>query len=324
MVEVQMPVEGFQFQWPVPAGGYRWVDMRLPEGVRDERVLVPGVVGGLAGGKTYGPLNHPGLFRDFADCPATEEAFLAFANKYGALEMPGEMWSPDLSGAPGEPFWLWMDAHSRLRQAITLWDVLERGDRDTLARLIRREKDGSGQEIIVYDPLPDLPRVMMPRDGTARQFEAIAPESAMEGGGYRELMRFAAGDLLFPARLFLTRVITRQLRARVLAELVYDFREGRPVLRLVPRTLLGCLWLQLAEAINSHRLFRQCAQCGGWFVIEGRQRKDARFCGTPCRLRAYRGRQERARQLHASGKTFKEIASELKSDVATIKKWVLK
>jgi DNA-binding NarL/FixJ family response regulator len=39
------------------------------------------------------------------------------------------------------------------------------------------------------------------------------------------------------------------------------------------------------------------------------------------RRRAYRGRKERA-QLHAAGKSIKEIAQELQSNTKTVKGWI--
>jgi DNA-binding NarL/FixJ family response regulator len=46
------------------------------------------------------------------------------------------------------------------------------------------------------------------------------------------------------------------------------------------------------------------------------------FCSESCRARAYRERKEKAVQLAAEGKTPKEIAAELDSDVKTVKGWI--
>jgi hypothetical protein len=110
------------------------------------------------------------------------------------------------------------------------------------------------------------------------------------------------------------------LAGRVTPRFVQDPRNGKLELQTVPENLLGALWLQLAEAIGGGKQFRQCITCGGWFEVSGRS--DRRVCSDACRSRAYRGRQERARQLAAEGKGFPAIATELGSSVKTVRKWV--
>jgi len=54
------------------------------------------------------------------------------------------------------------------------------------------------------------------------------------------------------------------------------------------------------------------------------KRSDKAYCTDACRKKAHRERRERARQLYAGGKKVKEIAQELKADVASVRKWVTK
>jgi DNA invertase Pin-like site-specific DNA recombinase len=53
-------------------------------------------------------------------------------------------------------------------------------------------------------------------------------------------------------------------------------------------------------------------------------RAERQPCSDPCRVPAYRARQEQARELASAGKTAREIAKELGSTVDTVKKWINK
>jgi hypothetical protein len=87
--------------------------------------------------------------------------------------------------------------------------------------------------------------------------------------------------------------------------------------------LLSAVWLQFATAVNENVGHGRCRECGKWFVVApNAARSSRRFCSTACRSKAYRERQDRARQMHAAKKSFAEIAAELDSDVATVRKWI--
>jgi hypothetical protein len=118
----------------------------------------------------------------------------------------------------------------------------------------------------------------------------------------------------------LVALVSDGLAGRVTPRFVQDPRTGRLELQVVPDNLLGALWLQLAEAIGGGKQFRQCAICGGWFEVSGRS--DQRVCTQACRSKAYRARQDRARQLAAEGRGFPAIAKELGSNAKTVRKWV--
>jgi hypothetical protein len=52
-------------------------------------------------------------------------------------------------------------------------------------------------------------------------------------------------------------------------------------------------------------------------------RSHRRFCSNACKTKAHRNKQDRARQLFTvKNMTFEEIAGELDSDVATVKRWI--
>jgi hypothetical protein len=104
---------------------------------------------------------------------------------------------------------------------------------------------------------------------------------------------------------------------------IWDRQRQRPALCLEAPTLLSAVYFQLADAISNDRTFSRCLQCGKWFAVApDAARSHRRFCSNGCRSKAYRGRQDRARQLFTAGKGFEEIAHELDSDVLTVKRWI--
>ncbi|MFZ0423447.1 MAG: hypothetical protein WAL80_11270 [Xanthobacteraceae bacterium] len=61
---------------------------------------------------------------------------------------------------------------------------------------------------------------------------------------------------------------------------------GAMRLRVQPRTLLGALWVQLAQTIAGGTMIRACLHCGGWFECgPGTDRRlDAKFCSDEHRV----------------------------------------
>ncbi len=92
---------------------------------------------------------------------------------------------------------------------------------------------------------------------------------------------------------------------------------------LIPQTLLGAIWLQLASAIERNIDFRRCDVCSSWFEIApNARRKDQRYCSTACRSRALRQRKETALQLRNEGQGIEAIANEVGSDERTVARWL--
>ncbi len=102
-----------------------------------------------------------------------------------------------------------------------------------------------------------------------------------------------------------------------------DHKLGGLILQFMPTNLLGAIWLQFAQAISGSKKHRACAACGQRFEVSpDKFRKSKFYCGDACRARMYRSRKDQAQQLAAEGKTPKEIAATLDSDVKTINKWI--
>jgi hypothetical protein len=302
---MRQPSSPFQFFWQVPKGGHHWAEGCLPGEATPQSVLC----WQSPTGREYAPLQeHTGLFREFAGTGETPEAVLAFANRYGSLGIARPLSPPPGSREPrvyGEPFAEWC-AHIRaLREQVNLGDMVRRGDVERLAQLVLWQKGTAPGERLC---------VVYPRSYTE-------PQSAHLGGGQGE--PFHPGDVIGPALASLQTNVNGHLQGRVSPQLLHIPRRGEMGLYLVPSSLLGALWLQLAQAVAGDKEHRQCAQCGKWFEVSpGTARPDRVFCSTACRSRAYRERKERAREMHAAGKTAKEIAKELGTGAGQVKKWV--
>src|SRR5262249_40428914 len=144
--------ELLEFGWEVSPGGYRWVQATSALTAPDETGAVapkPALV--RAGPEVIGPSPHPepALFRIFAEVNPNKESILAFANRYGDLGIESEL-NPAIrepDGGPG-PVWgtflvVWQNQISDMRRLVAVWDLLQAGDRERLARHIEWNKGGS-------------------------------------------------------------------------------------------------------------------------------------------------------------------------------------
>jgi hypothetical protein len=103
--------------------------------------------------------------------------------------------------------------------------------------------------------------------------------------------------------------------------------EHRCTIALDFDSLMAAMAWQFLQAVAGDKHFKSCRVCGTWYEVragrgQGARRADRDTCSDACRVRAYRERQTQARQMHAKGKTFRQIAAALGSDVPTVKGWV--
>jgi hypothetical protein len=349
--------------WRYP-GGYQWFSAETAIGStatdKSDLVLSTGLPEGTYDFETYRPpLN---LFLIFADTPDTKESIKHFADQYGLLGLtnnrdgavmlmsearPGglkelEVKGGNQSGAlgAGELFSAWQRQIQEMRQAVGLWSALreaQSGDATKLSRYVQWPRD----DFVYYDNRPDRPipasaRLLgIPRgqhkepsveNDTEDGFRTIAVlASAALNPAWLRLFR--VGDCLMPARYYLQKTVNENLRTRISPQLLWNVRRNRPdnlALFFVPQTLLGLMWLQLAEAINGNRGYRQCAACKGWIVIshEGVGSRSSRFtCSNACRMKIYYGRMVEARRLHQQGLSVKEIAKHLNTAPQKVRGW---
>jgi hypothetical protein len=325
----------FTMTWYAPAqgDGFYWAQRRLRvPGVGATLVLVrnPNVAW-----RAYDPLAaEPGLFLNFAGLDLTPESFLAFANRYGSLGGYSCLFRPEgeeeasLPGAeplfvgrdegvwvPGaELFSYWRDEVVWVRFLVDLWRMIEDHDRRGLARHVTWDAAG---RLIYHIPAADKSHPAADWRGSGKR---PSPDNYTEAMGL-----FPVGDLEGPALRLLQIALNTELDRSIKPTLSWQAASRTLVLANTATSLLGALYLQLAEMIDGGKKYQRCPICHRFFPLaRGVNRADRVTCSPTCRTYQYRHRQERARQMKAEGKTIKQIAKELGSDEPTIRAWISK
>jgi hypothetical protein len=321
----------FLLEWTVPAAGFRWARaVGAGEATAHPRLALVEKTSPTAEEARRAPPEdpHPVLFRLFSETPADKNGILAFAGRYGNLTGGWELipvgQGKAASSGPvtGDFLTVWQGQIAAMRRLAGLWELIQQGDQEGLARHVRWGEESPGRPAVFYDSHPDLPEGTAAPPGDPRVREPIASAASDEAS----LGRFQPGDVLEPAKAYLQVQLDQHLfhgAEDVRLGMTWDARRGQPAIAYHCPTLLSAVWLQFATVVNENLVHGRCPECGKWFeVAPNAARASRRFCSTSCRSKAYRERQDRARQLYAAGKTFEEVAEELESDVATIKKWI--
>jgi len=142
------------------------------------------------------------------------------------------------------------------------------------------------------------------------------------------LKLFRVGDCLMPAKYYLQKTVNENLRNRVSPQLLWNVRRNRPhglALFFVPQSLIGLMWLQLAQAVNGNKQYRQCLACKTWMLIsrETAGKRSSRFsCSNACRMKVYYGRIVQARDLRRQGLSVRQIAGRLTADEQAVRRWI--
>jgi hypothetical protein len=254
------------------------------EGEGDQRRLV-----GVPGAAFVGYEPSVALFRDFADLDGTAEAVLGFANRYGRLGRAKDHTMDYLD--------VWRDRSDQMRQLVTLGDALSGGDektnRDALGTLTEEE----------------LRAVAERRNKPG----ARGTPPGITAGEYAHVALARIGYVLLTRRGFFENLT-----------LEGDWGpKGGVWARFRHDHLWGFLLFQFGMSLIEGRRFRRCEGCGKWFPLAPSvNRADRTTCSDSCRYQQYRRRRLRAIEMHDAGKTAKQIAKELGSEVNAVKGWV--
>ena len=329
--------------WTVNQAGYQWTDTKKPVGadVLPNHLLKP-IMAGPARfrARRYAPLRDcPALFQVFAKLRLDPQELVAFANQYGRLIEDTIQTSPVDRGHPPfrdeahkldygkrqpaqfypETYDLWCEQIVAMRQAVDVWECVQEADEETLAKHLTWWQEPNGAYKATYNSHPQVGPKEEPDYPDRRThgiiFTKTADEMVNQG--------LNLGDLTFPAREQLRRVINQHFEGLVMPQSIWSADHTRIVLGLVPKNLLGALWLQFAEAVASDKIYRLCKECSKQYEVNESERAVRHYCSNKCRSKAYRERQNEARKKHAAGQSFEDIARELDSDVKTIKVWVV-
>jgi endogenous inhibitor of DNA gyrase (YacG/DUF329 family) len=298
-------IDDFVAKWVVADGGHRWVT------VGKNRVLTDDASYGSKG-TVYYPLNTGGLFKLFEVVEPTEAGFLAFANQYGLLgvDAVGVGRASEKPFVTGEPWSTWVNVHRRIRQAVRLWDAIQAGDLSRWVHSAGAMGDGTTKWAL-YDPeLRDHKKPLRGVIGSRSLTERVPCDVAK-----RFLQGWINGGLRGHVYV---RVLWHEDRAR---------REGSEpyVVRIVPQTLLGCMWWQFARAFTGKVHYGACKVCGkplergpdGFMVTR-------EFCSRACKQKDHRTRVKQAKELKAEGWSASRIARKLDTTTEAIKNWLTK
>ena len=328
-----------QFSQFVPAAGFRWTEARpiirgLKVRKRPDRFLIRVSGDWLEHrqGSVYDPLRREtGLFRNFADLDPELDAILTFANRYGDL---GENnWGlpldyrrarvtapPDTSldeiqlrrsmpetilpvlkqlehdgGVVGDPLSVWRSDIREMKDSVELLELVDEKNSTAIAERFR-VTDSSARYIGPSAQGPII--VQAPR--------ALQGSAAID-----------AGLAVLHAR------VKGRLTRRLTPRLTLDNKTGQSDLVFAPERLRDVIWLQFAEAMCYNRRYRSCDVCGKWYEVAPDVARTSRmYCSTACKLKAYRRRQNTARQLRRDGKSLRDIARHVSADMETVKGWV--
>ena len=266
---------------------------------------------------------EPDLFLKFASVdPDADAEILRFANSYGLLG-GGPRWiapepkrkGTETTAVTGELRSHWQEHLHGMKAAVTLWKAI-RGRRLFCTRKLYPLAQPRSRHL----RLAAIQRIDYPVEHPRHDRGAGINSHLLE--------RFQHGDVLKPARLYLQEVVNKSLAELVAPRLLWKAPDRNEMgLFMVPSTLIGCLWLQLADAIAGFQKFRLCESCGKPMLVaaEGSgYRTNRRTCSNACRIRLYSDRKIEARQLRDQKLSVREIAKRLDTGVEQIKRWTAK
>jgi hypothetical protein len=351
------------FYWDVPVDGFRWIEARkfCPQPIEQshlapvERWLVLPRSTEERQTRWYGPLTEePALFRTFADTPATEEAIQHFACQYGwlgirSLVLPQEelnlideqirmaeetgtletlqvtsfrealeaLGDPTKSkGIEGESLADWRKSIWDMRIGLSLWDAIKRKDVERLRRLIVFQEGFDGDGCFVYKL----------NDGVSDNYKMGLIDETVHEIPLEARALARPSNVIHLALIVVQTLVNEQIWAHTGPALLAEPRKDHLHLSIVPKNLIGGMWLQFARSIDGEKNYRQCRQCGKWFEISLETNRSTRFyCNDgACRAKAYRRRQELAWELYSEGIPIEGIAQQLETDAATVQAWIAK
>ncbi|MDA1054801.1 MAG: hypothetical protein O3C40_30610 [Planctomycetota bacterium] len=303
--------------------GYAWLQVASEEGHEFE-ILVPKPFAANPPAMAITPdfyrdmPREPALFKVFADLQPTHEAIIEFADIYGSLcgnAFTGRSGKVDFAG---DPFVVWRYHILTMRHWLTIWDLVSEGNKERLLTYAQ-SKPSFGVELRV-DVIEknSMEAYDRHRFGVARIIEAPRKQCLMVA---RKQVWDAVEEHLFTSQF---------LEANddlfvFLFGLQYDTGNevGEFTLQKRGEGLLPYLWLQFADSLVENKRYRRCSTCNKPFeLVPDIARTNKLFCKDACKLKAYRSRKRKAREMRGQGKTLQEIARHFGSDFKTVKGWV--
>ena len=126
-----------------------------------------------------------------------------------------------------------------MRKSVRLWDATRSRDEGRLRQIWEKEKG-----------FYNLMHGTIPSDQTSTPAANFVLDAITSGippeGGQRDFLQSAAWMLQFP--------INKRLREETNVTLAYSHEEGRQRMYILPKNLIGAMWLQFAQALVYRKL----------------------------------------------------------------------
>lgn len=245
---------------------------------------------GEGGSRRYLAEEAPGVLLEFTRLVPSEGEFLRFADQYGFLRH-SRPWR--VSESWGD----WWDAHTRL---------------SAMVKLLERVRSGADCGCLQSTPV-DGGRTIWTLHRTGRPDspldESLLPDSDAEHAAHRVLID----------------ITSRYLTHAVGVHVLWHGERKSAVLKILPNSLLGLMWWQLARAVVGEVNFRPCKVCGRLIEIgSGAFTKARELCSPACKQQDHRNKVKRAKELKGEGKSVKQIAKELDTEPEVVTNWLTK
>ena len=280
-----------------------------------------------------------GLFREVASLEPSRDDIREFVRQYGPLTF-GQLFVPvDLERRlPRPPKGVSLDAwrvNQRSPKGIEALTWVDKWNKsgvvqgDSLAfwcQLIRELKTYVAVwDAICQRELAVLERHVCLETKAYDTFVSIRDEAGQIIDGPRRFTDENLSDLTLiqAAECGLTSVLSEHLSKGVVPTMYPPESSKRGQLALVPGTLYDAIWLQFVLAFNGNKNFGACEVCGKPFEISPQfARTNRKLCSAACKAKAHRRRREQALSLAAQGRTPKQIAKQVGSQLTTVQKWL--
>lgn len=275
----------------VSPAGYEWSDVFDAE-MHEGRYLLEKSV--LDEGIIYAPkyINHmdlyPRLYRKFAELKPTEQQFREFANKYGRLGFPVEemvlveVEDCQLVPTAGESLAGWTEEHRAIANTFSLWMSVRKRNVESIWKLLGKKFKPTVVRLdtVFGDGYADLTAAEASNEERAKLIKQGILEPKMRD-------KIVTRDVIIAGRCLLSALVNSELGRLVAPKVLWDKKRNRQRIHIVPVSLLGALWLQLAISITRRGKDPVCQSCGEFFIAV---RSDAKYCSTACRMKASRQR----------------------------------
>ncbi len=239
--------KGFMFIGHYPADGYRWDNDLRPapglvkqESMPDAPWLVSQAVGILEIHQRYSIFEEKNVLRDFTELSPTAEAIKKFADRHGHLGPLVPLYYPDKVGLPdsilwrGEALQYWLEEIEEMNFLVTLWEMIQNRQIETLKEHIIWTLDSIGVHFIWKGCYGERIALIASKE--------ISPELLYQWGW---------GEVIRPALHYLCTMINTRLEGHINPTL---FPSRKDEIYLIPDCLRSALYMLLLMEVRDHSI----------------------------------------------------------------------